>query len=212
MFITFEGLDQSGKSTQAQLLVERLQRDRVVRFLREPGGTRISERLREVLLDRTLQEMTDVSELFLFSASRAQLVVEVIRPALQRDEIVVCDRFYDSTTAYQGYGRGLDLETVKRINAFAVGGTEPDLTLVIDIPVEEIELRRLRGGGSKDRMESSGHAFYEQVRAGYHALVAAEPARFLLLDGRAPIEEIHRRIWDETLERIQSVETLKQGR
>jgi dTMP kinase len=210
MFITLEGLDLSGKSTQAQLLVERLERSHVVRFIREPGGTRISERLRDILLDHAHREMCDATELFLFSASRAQLVTEVIRPALQRNEIVVCDRFYDSTTAYQGYGRGLNIEAVNQINALATGGTDPDLTLLIDIPVGEIELRKQKAGGSKDRMESSGQLFYERVRAGYLALAAAAPHRFLVLNGLLPVETVHQRVWEAVLGKMQRSETLTQ--
>jgi dTMP kinase len=212
MFITLEGLDLSGKTTQAQLLVEPLRQSRVVRFLREPGGTRISERLRDILLDHAHQEMCDAAELFLFSASRAQLVTEVIRPALQRGEIVVCDRFYDSTTAYQGYGRGLDLEAVKQINALATSGTDPDLTFVIDIPVEEIELRTITSGGSKDRMESSGRLFYERVRKGYHALVANAPSHLVLLDGLLPVDEVHRQIWEAVLRHMHADELPTQRR
>ncbi len=140
MFITFEGLDFSGKSTQATILVEKLKKAHpVVHFLREPGGTKISERIRDILLDKKNLEMTDAAELLLFSAARAQLVKEVIVPALQRGEIVVCDRYYDSTTAYQGYGRGIDLDAVKSINRLATGGTDPDITFFVDIPVDEIE-------------------------------------------------------------------------
>jgi dTMP kinase len=203
MFITFEGIDLSGKSTQAQLLVAKLQEPaagstggrRRVRFLREPGGTAISERLREILLDRKNLEMSEWTELFLFSAARAQLVSEIIRPALARGEIVVCDRFCDSTTAYQGYGRGLDLETVRRINSAATDGTSPDLTIFVDIPVDEIERRKGRTETGADRMESAGPAFFERVRHGYLEIMKREPERVVCIDGTASVEEVHQHVW-----------------
>lgn len=197
MFITFEGLDFSGKSTQATILVEKLKRSHaVVHFLREPGGTKISERIRNLLLDKKNLEMGDATELLLFSAARAQLVNEVIVPALQRGEIVVCDRYYDSTTAYQGYGRGIDREAVKSINRLATGGTVPDVTFVVDIPVEEIERRKQKAGMSFDRMESAGRAFYERVREGYRELACTEATRFVVLDGTRSVEEIARDVWN----------------
>lgn len=196
MFITFEGLDFSGKSTQATILVERLRKTHsVVHFLREPGGTAISERIRDILLDKKNLEMTDAAELLLFSAARAQLVKEVIVPALQRGEVVVCDRYYDSTTAYQGYGRGIDRDTVRSINRLATGGTDPDMTFLVDIPVEEIEKRKHRAGLSLDRMESSGRDFYERVRNGYLETAENEAHRFVVLDGMRDVDEIARDIW-----------------
>ena len=195
MLLTFEGIDCSGKSTQARLLAERLQKDRTVRFIREPGGTRISERLRDILLDKRHLELTETCELFLFSASRAQLVAEVIRPALQRGEFVICDRYFDSTTAYQGYGRGIDREAIARINALATQGTNPDLTFVIDIPVDELEHRKQAAGQPVDRMESSGRQFYERVRAGYTNM-ARETQRIVMIDGTRPVQEIHDAVWN----------------
>ena len=213
MFLTFEGLDFSGKTTQARLLVEKLNTARpggetggdlrqlswragppVVHFLREPGGTQISERIREVLLDNRLLEMTDLAEMLLFSASRTQLVSEVIMPALHRGEIVVCDRFFDSTTAYQGYGRGVDLDAIAKINRIATLGLTPDLTVLIDIPVEEIELRKRRAGLHFDRMEASWKEFYERVRAGYRDIARREPGRFVEVDGTASIEAVQHAI------------------
>jgi dTMP kinase len=196
MFITFEGLDFSGKSTQATILVEKLQRQHpVIHFLREPGGTKISERIRSILLDKKNLEMTEAAELLLFSAARAQLVKEVIVPALERREIVVCDRYYDSTTAYQGYGRGIDLEAVKGINRLATGGRDPDITFFVDIPVDEIERRKKKAGMSFDRMESSGKEFYERVRHGYREIVLSESHRCITIDGTLAVEEIARVIW-----------------
>ena len=191
MFITFEGVDFSGKTTQAQMLVDRLSRKHPVCFLREPGGTPISERIREILLDRKNLELTDEAELLLFSASRAQLVTRVIRPALLRGETVICDRYYDSTTVYQGYGRGLDLDAVRTINTLATNGLAPDLTIVVDIPVGEIERRKHASGKKFDRMESSGREFFDRVRNGYLALCANEPQRVIRVDGLRPVEAIH---------------------
>ncbi len=201
MFISFEGLDFSGKTTQAVRTVERLRsladtmEVPAVQFLREPGGTRISERIREMLLDKANLDMAELTELLLFSASRAQLVREIIRPALERGEIVVCDRYCDSTTAYQGYGRGIDLDLIRAVNAAATGGTMPDLTLVIDIPVDEIARRKDRAGMAFDRMESSGRTFYERVRHGYRDLASMEPRRFVIVDGTGSIDTIEQDVW-----------------
>lgn len=194
MFLTFEGVDSSGKTTQAQRVADarRVATGRVVHFLREPGGTPISERLRDILLDRTNLDLTESAELLLFSASRAQLVRRVILPALHRGEIVVCDRYADSTTAYQGYGRGLDLRAVQEINRFATGGVNPDLTIVVDITVEEIERRKLASGAGFDRMESAGKDFYERVRRGYLAIAAADADRCVVVDGMRNVDEIAR--------------------
>ncbi|MCC6397220.1 MAG: dTMP kinase, partial [Bacteroidetes bacterium] len=136
-------------------------------------------------------ELTDEAELLLFSASRAQLVTRVIRPALLRGEVVVCDRYYDSTTVYQGYGRGLDLDAVRTINAFATNRLSPDLTIVVDIPVGEIERRKHASGKKFDRMESSGREFFDRVRNGYLSLAANEPQRVITVDGLRPVEAIH---------------------
>ena len=194
MLLTFEGIDFCGKSTQARLLVERLGKDRTVRFIREPGGTRISERLREILLDTRHHELSDVTELFLFSASRAQVVAEVIRPALERGEFVVCDRFFDSTTAYQGFGRGIGMDAITAINGLATGGTVPNLTFVIDIPVEEIERRKRAAGMQFDRMETSGRQFFARVRSGYGEMTRSS-SRFVMIDGTRPVQDIHQEIW-----------------
>jgi len=196
MFITFEGLDFSGKSTQVGLLADTLsQSGAKTLILRDPGGTAIGERIRAVLLDRELLDMSDYAELFLFSASRSQLVQEIIKPALQNGTIVVCDRFYDSTTAYQGWGRGLSLDAIKTINRVAADGLLPAITYYIDIPVSEIELRMVRQKAGADRMEMSGRAFYERVRKGFLQLAKEEP-RFEVIDGRMSIEEIRQKVWD----------------
>jgi dTMP kinase len=203
MFITFEGLDFCGKTTQAKLLAERLRGlGRVVQSIREPGGTRISESVREILLDRNRRELSPLAELFLFSASRTQLVLEVIVPARRRGEIVICDRYYDSTTAYQGYGRGLDLEAVRMINRIATVGMDPDVTILVEVSVEEIERRKSAAGMTFDRMESSGREFYQRVKDGYIDIAEKERARFVRVDGMAPIETVERTIWHSVEERL----------
>lgn len=210
MFITFEGLDGSGKTTQAKLLADRLSREhRNVLVLREPGGTEVGEKIRTILLDRTLQGMTTISEFFLFSASRAQLVEEVIRPALAAGVVVVCDRFYDSSTAYQGWGRQLPLDAVEVINRCATGGLTPDLTFFLDLPVADVEKRinRLRG---KDRMESIGQDFYSRVRQGYLE-IAKKESRFRVIDGRQDIDTIHEIIWSEVEKMMAQLERKKEA-
>jgi len=203
MFITFEGIDYSGKSTQANLLVERLQKQgREVVFLREPGGTAISEKIREILLDKQHLELNQIAELFLFSAARTQLVSEVIQPVLKSGKIVICDRFYDSTTAYQGYGRGIDLKDVDAINRIASCGTTPDITFFIDIEIEEIYRRQKAAGISADRMESSGKDFFERVRKGYLQLADKESERFYVVDGKLSVDKIHKEIWDIVQKKI----------
>ncbi len=198
MFITFEGLHSSGKTTQARLLVDhlRVRAHAPVRFIREPGGTVISERLREILLDKKYLELSEASELFLFSASRAQLVRQVIHPALLRGEIVVCDRYYDSTTAYQGYGRGLDLATIRGINTLAAAGVVPDLTVLVDITIEEIEKRKHASKTEFDRMESAGREFFARVHNGYLSMAAEEPKRFVVVDGMRSVDDIAQEIAD----------------
>ncbi len=203
MFITFEGIDFSGKSTQAVLVVNRLAAaGRSVRFVREPGGTELSERIRSILLDKGQIAVDPVSELLLFSAARAQLVREVIAPSLAAGMIVVCDRFYDSTTAYQGYGRDLPLGQVGTINAFSTSGTTPDLTLFVDVEPDEIRRRKLKAGGVPDRMERSGDAFYEKVIGGYRRIAAEEPGRVVVVAGSGPVEQTHAAIWAEIEKRL----------
>ncbi|MCX7983786.1 MAG: dTMP kinase [Bacteroidetes bacterium] len=197
LFITFEGLDFSGKTTQLQLLAQRLEGEGISYLIvREPGGTKIGEKIRAILLDADNRELTVASELFLFEASRSQLVEEVIKPALDRGTVVLCDRYFDSTTAYQGYGRGLSLELIKAINRFATAGLEPHITFFIDIPVEELENRIQRTHSIRDRMELNEREFYDRVRKGYLELAYSEK-RFRVLNGVLSINELHSRIWDE---------------
>lgn len=180
-FISLEGVDGSGKSTQASLLVERLREQRrEVVALREPGGTPISEKIRALLLDPENAEMADECELLLYEASRAQLVREVIEPALLRGAIVVCDRFYDSTHAYQHGGRGLSDALVSRANELGCCGLSPDVTLVLDIDPAAALARATAQGA--DRLEAEGLAFQQRVRKDYLALAKADPARVRVID------------------------------
>src|SRR6266446_3734495 len=201
IFITFEGTEGSGKTTQISMLAERLRaQGRQVRTLREPGGTPIGEEIRHTLKHSAAnQAMTAETELLLMNASRAQLVHEIIRPALAAGEIVLCDRFYDSTTAYQGYGRRLDLQSVKTIVDFAVGETRPDLTLLLVVS-HEVSLQRLLARQStlpfmRDRIEEADHGFFERVAKGYQAIAAAEPQRMQKIDATGTVAEIKAAIW-----------------
>lgn len=197
-FITFEGTEGGGKSTQINLLATRLrERGLTVRTLREPGGTPIGEEIRHTLQHSAQNAaMTAEAELLLMNASRAQLVREVIRPALLAGDIVLCDRFYDSTVAYQGYGRGLDLDTVRRVIAFAVGDTRPDLTILLHVPTDVSETRRkTRDAKQRDRMEELDRKFFERVEAGFKAIAAAEPKRVRVVDATASIEHVREQIW-----------------
>lgn len=189
-FITVEGIDGVGKSTQAALMEAVLDSAGYdVLRLREPGGVKISEQIRAILLDPANAEMGDVCELLLYEAARAQLVHQVIRPALAAGKTVVCDRFYDSTTAYQAFADGLDRNMVSQANELAVDGCRPDLTLVFDLPVEDA-LRRRSGREAEDRLELKGLEFQERVAAGFRAVAADEPDRVKLIDAGGSIAEV----------------------
>ncbi len=195
LFLTFEGLDCSGKSTQARRLATRLRAvGRDVLILREPGGTPVGEAIRTILLDRANTTITSAAELFLFSASRSQLVEEVIRPELAAGTVVVCDRFVDSTTAYQGGGRGIDVEIIRAVNRGATGGLEPHLTFFLDLPDEERHRRQSVAGIERDRMESNSDEFYARVRQAFLDLAARE-TRFRVLDGRRPESDLGEDVW-----------------
>jgi len=201
LFITFEGTEGSGKSTQILPLADRLRSlGRIVRTLREPGGTPIGEEIRHTLKhSKDNAAMTAQTELLLMNASRAQLVREVIRPALAAGEIVLCDRFYDSTTAYQGHGRQLDLKMVQAVIDVAVGETRPDLTLLLQVP-PEVSAERLRARQSmmpfvRDRMEEADRAFFERVDRGYQAIAAAEPKRVKIIDAGKKVDAVTVAIW-----------------
>lgn len=208
IFITFEGTEGGGKSTQIKLLAERLRAlGCTVCVLREPGGTAIGEEIRHTLKHSECNHaMTPEAELLLMNASRAQLVREVIRPALAAGEVVLCDRFYDSTTAYQGHGRQLNLEMVGTVVEFAVGTTRPALTLLLKVPVAVSEARRQSRASAKadvmgqppirDRMEEADRGFFERVERGYDAIASAEPARVKIVDATVEVSQVAAAIWE----------------
>lgn len=188
MFVAIEGIEASGKSTLAESLAGRLQFDgRDVFLTREPGGTPVGDAVRVIFLDRSIR-IEPLAEAFLINAARVQHVARGIRPALGAGRAVVCDRFVDSTLAYQGYGRGLDLAELRDLCDHAAGGLVPDLTLLVDVPVDVSRERRRERGGALDRLESEADAFYERVRAGY--LELARGPRHRVIDGTLPIGEV----------------------
>ncbi len=190
LFITFEGVEGGGKSTQATLLKDYLESQGcAVLQTREPGGTAIGEAIRGILLDPKHHGMAPAAELFLYEAARAQLVAERIRPALDAGNIVLCDRFFDSTTAYQGAGRAFVHETLEPLHALATGGLRPDLTLVLDLPIAE-GLRRAARTGAPDRIEQEPLEFHERVREGFLALARREPDRVIIIDAARTVEEV----------------------
>lgn len=190
MFITLEGPEGCGKSTQMPLLVASLREQGYdVLATREPGGTPISEQIRTVLGRLENTEMHSRTEILLFQASRAQLVEEVIRPHLAKGGMVICDRYADSTLAYQGYGRQQDMTALRSLVNFATGGLKPDLTLLLDIDVE-MGLRRRRKGGEWNRLDALDVAFYERVRQGYHSLAQEEPERWVIIDASQPFKQV----------------------
>jgi len=186
MFITLEGPEGSGKTSRLPGLAEAL-RSRGYELLttREPGGTSIGDQIRQVLFDLDNKTMNPRTEILLFQASRAQLVEEIIRPALKAGTTVLCDRYADSTLAYQGYGHGVDLDALREIVSFATGGLKPDLTVFLDVPVEE-GLKRRNKGGDWNRLDDYDLAFHRRVRAGYAELIAAEPDRWVVVNAAQP--------------------------
>ncbi len=204
MFITFEGPDGSGKSTQIKRLAERLRAaGRAVLLTREPGGTAIGEQIRHVLHDLKNRAMTPQAEVLLYSAARAQLVEQVIRPHLAAGGIVLSDRFYDSTLAYQGYGHGLDLTALRQITAFATGGLKPDLTLLLDLePAAGLE-RRKANQAEWNRLDDYALAFHQRVRAGYLALRQAEPERWVCLDAAQEVDALQAEVWRVVSQRLE---------
>jgi dTMP kinase len=200
-FITFEGTEGCGKSTHIKKLASRLKAEgRTVRTLREPGGTESGESIRH-LLKHGPEELTAEAELLLMNASRAQLVRELIRPAIAAGEVVLCDRFYDSTTVYQGTGRGLDAAQVQNVIEFAAGKTRPDLTLLLQIPLKISEERRARRAET-DRFEQADRAFFERIETGYTALAAAEPDRIRVIQADQPLDSVAATIWQVVSERL----------
>ena len=188
-FITFEGIDGCGKSIQADLLSDFLEeKGKEVILVREPGGTKISEQIRSILLDPENKEMDPVTETILFSASRAQLTQQIIHPNLKLGKVVLCDRYADSTLAYQGYGRGLSISWLEEINGFATRNQIPDSTILIDIPIETA-FKRLEGK-SIDRLEEEGIHFLSRVREGYLTLAEKNSKRYIVIDGTKSISDI----------------------
>lgn len=193
LFISFEGIDGCGKSTQADLLRSYLEsKGEQVELLREPGGTALSEQIREILLNPNNDKMDPSTESILLSACRAQLTREIIIPALERGNIVICDRYADSTLAYQGYGRGINLEWLEKLNAFATAGLKPDITLLVDLPVDEA-FNRMQSK-SFDRIEMEGIEFLDKVRSGYLELTDRFSKRYFMIDGMETIEEMSKKI------------------
>lgn len=193
-FVTFEGGEGAGKSTQLARLAARLAAADVPHQLtKEPGGTAAGDQIRAALLDPTL-EIEPLAEFLLYSASRAQLVREVLWPALERGEVVVCDRYAESTLAYQGYGRGLPLEFLQRVTAEATGGLTPALTVLLDID-PEVGLARVAQRGATDRLERADLKFHRRLRAGFLTLAGQEPQRWLVLDATRSADELEQKIW-----------------
>jgi len=201
LLISFEGSEGCGKSTQIQILARKLESlGHAVRLVREPGGTPIGEEIRHTLKhSENNHNMTAEAELLLMNASRAQLVREIIRPALDAGEIVLCDRFFDSTTAYQGHGRGLNLAQVQSIIAFAVGATRPNLTLLLEAPdavtQQRISVRQSKGPVVRDRIEEADPAFFNRVKEGFNAIASTEPERVKRVDASKTVEEVSISIW-----------------
>ena len=195
LFITFEGGEGCGKSTQARLLLRKLEQQGIPTILtHEPGGTALGNEIRILLKRKHGSSISPQAELFLFAASRVQLVAQLIRPALQEGKVVICDRFTYSTIVYQGYGRGLDLATVSVVNTMATGNLNPDLTILLDMPSEQGLERRRR---SKDRFELEDLSFHHRVREGYLKMATAEPDRWLLIDASLAKAKIAEIIWDK---------------
>ncbi len=196
MFIVFEGGEGCGKSTQTRALYRRLSKDGFGAILtREPGGTRLGERVRRHLKRTGDTRVSPLAELFLIATARAQLVSEIIRPELEKGKAVICDRFTPSTLAYQGYGRGLDTDAIRDVNDIATDGMSPDLIVLLDMPVE-VSLGRKKSK-EKDRFESESLAFHTRVRRGYMDLAKADPERWLVVDGRLPKKVIEETIWEK---------------
>ena len=198
-FITFEGSEGCGKTTQIEALAKAFNAmGKTAVVTREPGGTLIGEKIRNLLQDPSYEkEISDMTELLLFSASRAELIASCIQPALDRGEIVICDRFYDSTYVYQGLGRAIDINTVKKLNRITVGTLKPDLTILLDLDAATgIQRAKNRQSGELDRIENESLAFFEAVRDGYLELAKEEPERFKVIDGQLSVDTIREIIWD----------------
>jgi|TARA_A200000113_G_scaffold226038_1_gene249772 dTMP kinase len=204
-FITFEGSEGCGKTTQIEALAKALEaQGKTVLITREPGGTLIGEKIRNLLQDPSHKnDISDMTELLLFSASRAELITSRIQPALSRGEIVICDRFYDSTFVYQGLGRAIDMNIVEQLNQITVGTLKPDLTILLDLDAKiGIERAKSRQSGELDRIENESLAFFEAVRNGYLELAKKEPERFKTIDGLLSVDAIKKIIWDTVVDQF----------
>ena len=200
MFISFEGIDGSGKSTQIKLLQEKLESTgKTVLSLREPGGTELSEKIRELLLHKEY-DLNSETELLLFESARAYLTNSIIKPALENGNIVLTDRFFDSTIAYQGYGRGLDLDFIDKCNQFATQGINPDITLYLKIDMNISNERRVLS--TKDRIENSGFEFYQKVIIGFNKIAEKNPNRVVTINADNDINLIHNQIMDIVLKKL----------
>jgi len=199
-FISFEGIDGSGKSTQAELLTAKLQAENFPAVLfREPGGTTISEKIRDILLDKDHGTMTAMTEFLLYAASRSQLVKEKIEPALSQGQIVICDRFADSSLAYQGFGRKVNKEFVQRVNMRATENICPDMTFIIDV---DLSTAHSRSAEIPDRLEQESAEFKKRVRKGYHRIADEDTERVFLVAGNRPVEQIHEEILQSVLPEV----------
>lgn len=203
IFITMEGPDGSGKTSQMALLAEALSaRGLSVLRAREPGGTIIGERIRALVHDPAYTEMHPTTEALLYAAARAQIVAQLIRPALEAGQVLLCDRFIDSTFAYQGYGRGIDLVALRQVTALATGGLLPDLTLYLDLPAETGLARRHEAAEEWNRLDAASLAFHKRVVEGYRRLIEAEPSRWQVVDATGPVDLVHAAILPLVLERL----------
>jgi len=208
LFITFEGGEGCGKSTQARALWRRLIRLGIrAELTHEPGGTALGNQLRRILKGQRHESISPEAELMLFAACRTQLVTQVVRPSLEQGKVVICDRFADSTVAYQGYGRGLSLDTINKINNLAIQGVKPNLTLLLDIPAQEGLARKHHNTG--DRFESENMSFHNRVRNGYLKLAAEEPGRWLVIDAKLPRVRTAKMVWSKVNELLRSRGILK---
>ena len=204
--ITFEGIDGSGKSTQIGMLENELKKLGVAfKTFREPGGTDLSEKIRTILLDKKNIELISTAESLLFAAARAQLTTEQIKPAIEKGEFVICDRFTDSTIAYQGYGRGVDIEQLETINYIATAGLTPDITFILDISPESAA-ERMEAGAS-DRMEETGVDFFRRIRAGYCQIKDQNMNRYRLIDGEQTPENVFKEIKEIIIKQFEEVLT-----
>jgi len=209
-FITFEGIEGAGKSTQAEKLVQHLRQEGYpVEFVREPGGTNVGEAIRNVLADPSFTEITPLTEVLLLSASRSQLVEQYIRPQLGEGKIVICDRFTDSTMAYQGYGSGVHFTQIREVTDMCTWGVRPDLTILLDIDPERglgrVRTRSVETLTRMDRLENMDMGYHERVREGYLEIASEEPFRFRVLDGTVPSEDLSRKITSLVMREISRV-------